>query len=243
MRRPERGRTQALSQLALPLRLADYAVFATFLASGNEPVVAHLRALAGGAGGPGCWLWGGPSTGKTHLLQAVCDAAGDRSAYVPMRLLADAGPAMLDGLASRELVCIDDIGYAAGFADWEQALFRLCNELTESGGRLIASADTAQRECRIDLADLKSRLSSLPTFHLRALDDADRGRALQLRAAHRGLKLPDETASYMIRRSRRDMASLYELLDRLDVESLRAQRRLTVALVRDILRGQGVGPE
>jgi DnaA family protein len=67
--------------------------------------------------------------------------------------------------------------------------------------------------------------------------------ALQLRARHRGLKLPPETASYLIKRSRRDMASLYELLDQLDMESLRAKRRLTIPFVRDVLESRKVDPD
>ena len=66
-------------------------------------------------------------------------------------------------------------------------------------------------------------------------DEADRAAALQLRAGHRGLDLPDETALYLLRRMPRDMASLYALLDRLDLEALRAKRRLTVPFVRDVL--------
>ena len=61
-----------MAQMALPLRLADHAVFASFLASGNESLVATLKELASG-NGAGCWLSGGYATGKTHLLQAVCD--------------------------------------------------------------------------------------------------------------------------------------------------------------------------
>ena len=78
-------------------------------------------------------------------------------------------------------------------------------------------------------------MSQLPAFRLRPLEDVDRGRALQLRARHRGLDLPDDTARYLLTRSRRDMASLYHLLDRLDTEALRAQRRLTIPFVRTIL--------
>ncbi len=225
-----------MSQLVLPLRLADHAVFASFFERGNEPLVATLNELAGGSGGThGCWIWGPASTGKTHLLQAVCDRAGDRSVYLPLSMLAAAGPAILDGLASRELICIDDIESIAGDADWEMALFELFNQLLDTAGQLIVAASTAPRECPIGLQDLASRLSRLPVFRINELDDADRMRALQLRASHRGLDLPDETASYLIKRSRRDMASLYALLDELDLEALRAQRRLTVPFVRDVL--------
>jgi DnaA family protein len=225
-----------MSQLVLPIRLADHAVFESFLAAGNEALVATLGALADRDSDHGCWLWGAPATGKTHLLQAVCERAGDRAVYVPLTLLADAGPAVLDGLARRELVCIDDLDAVLGDEDWEAALFDLCNQLTDSGGQLAVAASAAPRESSIGLADLASRLSRLAVFRVQPLDDEQRIAALQLRATHRGLDLPDESARYLIKRSRRDMASLYELLDKLDLEALRAQRRLTIPFVRDVLR-------
>lgn len=228
-----------MSQLALPLRLADHAVFASFLPNGNEELVALLASIAGDPNESGCWLWGRAATGKTHLLQAVCERAGDRSVYVPLAMLAEAGPGLIDGLESRDVVCIDDIQSIAGHEAWERALFTLYNELIAAGGRLVVAATTAPRECPIELPDLASRLSHLPTYLVQNLADADRAEALQLRATHRGLDLPDETASYLLSRSRRDMASLYDVLDVLDEEALRAQRRLTVPFVRDVLKQMG----
>jgi len=225
-----------MTQLVLPLRLADHAVFASFLDHGNETLVSTLAGLASGGAGQGAWLWGSPATGKTHLLQAVCDQAGDRSVYLPLGMLAAAGPGILEGLASRGLICIDDLDCVAGEDEWEVALFNLFNDLQESGGQLIVSARAAPRECQIVLADLASRMSRLPVFQIRALDEQQRVAALQLRARHRGLELPDDTAAYMLKRSRRDMASLYGLLDKLDLEALRAQRRLTIPFVRDVLQ-------
>lgn len=231
-----------MSQLALPLQLADHAVFASFLGTGNEALVATLSALADGEPGQGCWIRGAPATGKTHLLQAVCDRAGDRSVYLPVAMLVEAGPAILDGLSNRELVCIDDVDCVAGRRDWELALFKLCNELQDNNGQLIVAAGSAPRETGIALADLESRLSRLPVFQLRPLDEQQRAAALQLRASHRGLELPDETAAYLLKRSRRDMRSLYALLDRLDLAALRAKRRLTIPFVRDVMRSLDEAP-
>ncbi len=227
-----------MSQLALPLQLADHAVFASFLDSGNETLVATLADIAVGGEGHGCWLWGAASTGKTHLLQAVCDEAGDRAVYVPLSMFADAGPGILEGLASRELICIDDVDLVAGQAEWEMALFDLSNQVFDAGAQLIVSAASAPRECPIELADLQSRFARLPVFQLRVLDEDERVSALQLRSKHRGLELPDDTARYLLKRSRRDMASLYEVLDRLDREALRAKRRLTIPFIRDVLEGE-----
>ena len=224
-----------MSQLALPLQLADHAVFASFLDNGNETLVATLRDIAAGGEGYGCWLWGAASTDKTHLLQAVCDAAGDRATYVPLSMLADVGPEILEGLASRDLICIDDVDLVAGDSKWEMALFDLSNQIFDAGAQLIVSASSAPRECLIELADLQSRFAKLPVFQIHVLDEDERVSALQLRSRHRGLELPDDTARYLLKRSRRDMASLYDVLDRLDGEALRAKRRLTIPFVRDVL--------
>lgn len=232
-----------MTQLALPLRLADHAVFASFFEHGNESLVATLKAVADGATeSHGSWLWGPPATGKTHLLQAVCESAGDRSVYVPLATFASVGPAIIDGLERREQVCIDDIERVAGDADWEAALFALCNQVFDAGGQLVVASNSAPRESAIKLADLVSRLSLLPVFRVHALDESARAEALRLRARHRGLDLPGETANYLLKRSRRDMASLYELLDKLDGEALRAKRRLTIPFVRDVLTLDDVGP-
>ena len=133
-----------MNQLVLPLRLADHAVFDSFHAAGNEVLVASLIETAAGQVGHGCWLWGGPATGKTHLLQATCDRAGDNSIYIPLSMLGDAGPVILDGLAGRQIVCIDDVDAVAGDADWEAALFDLFNQVlgTQIGNDLFARLET-----------------------------------------------------------------------------------------------------
>jgi len=224
-----------MSQLALPLKLQDHAVFESFWPAGNDAVVAYLRELVAGGTAAGCWLWGQASTGKTHLLQAVCARLGSASIYLPLRELVDTSPELLEGLASRACICVDDIDAAAGRPGWEIGLFRLWNAAVEAGSMLVVAAVAPPRECGFELPDLLSRLGHLPAFHLLPLGEDERPRALQLRASHRGLELPDETARYLLKRSRRDMTSLYELLDRLDSEALKAQRRLTIPFVRDVI--------
>lgn len=224
-----------MTQLALPLQLADHAVFDSFLDIGNETLVATLRQLGSTTTHGGCWLWGSASTGKTHLLQAVCDTLGDRAIYLPMSVLNDAGPGVLDGLTSRDVICIDDIDAIIGREDWESALFALLNQAADWHVQLVIAALAAPREQAVKLPDLQSRFMRLPVFQVRELDDAARAAALQLRSKHRGLTLPDDTAQYLLRRSQRDMRSLYELLDRLDREALRAKRRLTIPFVRSVL--------
>jgi DnaA-homolog protein len=229
-----------VSQLALPLSLKDRGVFESFWDAANEPLIAFLISLADSGAShagtrTGCWLWGGAATGKTHLLHAVCERLGDNAVFVPLDQLLHAGPAVLDGLASRRCVCLDNIDAAAGDDAFELALFALLNDIADRDAVLVVSAKAAPRDSGFRLADLHSRLSRLPVFHVQPLDEAGRIEALKLRAKHRGLDLPDETARFLLSRSRRDMTSLYRLLDKLDAEALIAQRRLTIPFVRDVL--------
>jgi DnaA family protein len=224
-----------MSQLALPLKLADHAVFDSFYAAGNESVVASLEALAGSRQGGGAWIWGRGTTGKTHLLQAVCARAGDEAMFLPMREFRAGSPSLIEGLETRSVLCLDDLDAVAGKDAWERALFRLYNAQAERGHRVVIATTGSPRECDFRLPDLESRLRLLPVFRLSALDDGERAAALRLRAKHRGLELPEDTASYLLKRSRRDMKSLYTLLDTLDSAALSQQRRLTVPFVRGVL--------
>ncbi len=223
-----------MSQLALPIRLDDHAVFATFHRIGNEEAVDALEQIARGAPG-GVWLSGPPATGKTHLLQALCERSGDDAVYLSAELVASAGTAMLEGLESRRVIAIDDVDRLLGDPDFETALFSLYNLAIEHGSSVVVSASAPRRELDVLLPDLESRFAQLPAFRLTALDETERLAALRLRASHRGLELPMETAQYLMSRARRDMGSLYLLLDKLDDEALRAQRRLTIPFVRTVL--------
>lgn len=224
-----------MSQLALPLQLEDHAVFESFWPAGNDALLAYLTDVCSHGASPGCWIWGAGATGKTHLLQAVSDRTGDRSVYIPLPLFSASGSGVLEGLAQRQFICLDDIDTIAGNTEWEHALFALCNQAQDSGGILIIAASSTARECGFDLRDLESRFARLPPFHIRPLVDAERIKALQLRARLRGLELPAETANYLLTRRKRDMASLYALLDKLDLEALKAQRRLTIPFVKTVL--------
>ncbi|MEJ2516063.1 MAG: DnaA regulatory inactivator Hda [Gammaproteobacteria bacterium] len=222
-----------MRQLPLAVRLDDAALFSTYHAGPNAEAVAFLRRVLD-VPGPVAWLRGPAASGKTHLLQATC-AATPGSAYLPADDLLCLEPAVLDGWEERSLVCLDDVDRLAGRDDWEVALFGLFNRLSEAGRRLVVSGQSAPSASGFRLPDLASRLAWGAVFRLQPLGDEDKLRALQLRAAHRGLDLPEDTGRYLLRRLPRDMAQLCGWLDRLDTASLAAQKRLTIPFVREVL--------
>jgi DnaA family protein len=216
------------------MRLHDRAVFGSFLAGGNGLALAAARQLAAGGGDALLYLHGAGGTGRSHLLQAVC-AAVPGAGYFPLAQLQEIGPGVLEGAAQLPAIAIDDLDLVAGDANWEQRLFGLFNDCLACGTRLVVAATVPAAHLGVSLPDLRSRLASMPQFALRPLDEAQQREALRLRAAQRGIELPEETLLYLQRRFARDMGRLHELLDRLDLASLAEQRRLTVPFIRDVL--------
>lgn len=207
---------------------------------GNAEAVHHVqRAAAGEVGAEQfLFLWGSSSVGKSHLLQAACQYAAENQcavAYLPMAELIDLSAEIFDGLEQMSMVCLDDAQLIAGKPEWEEALFHFYNRVRDAGGSLLVTANAAPSALKVGLPDLQSRLSWGPVLRLNELDDADKVSALQLRAKGRGFELPDEVAQFLMRRTARDMASLFVLLDKLDEASLAQQRKLTIPFVRNLL--------
>ena len=227
-----------MQQLPLGVRLPDRALFESFLPGRNTEALAHARSIAAGEARGVTWLSGPGGAGKTHLLQAICAAAGARAraGYVPLKQVAHLGAEVLDGLGQLACLCLDDLESVAGNLVWERRLFGLVHESEEAGGALVVAANAPPALLHWALPDLGSRCAAGAVFALRALEEAEQQAALALRARLRGLELPEETWQWLRRRYPRDMRRLYELLDTLDEAALAAQRRLTVPFIRDVLR-------
>jgi DnaA family protein len=228
-------------QLLLGVRLRDSSVFASYYAGPNGAAVDILKSLAPGVLPPCIFLQGGPGTGKSHLLQAVCAQIASRQlrgAYLPLEEVSHMGPELLSGWGELDVVCIDDVERVAGDAAWNRALFALHQQLEEHRGRLLVASSLAPGALRMTLPDLASRLAGGIVLTLHALSETEQIGALQLHAQLRGFELPEETATFMLRRLPRDMATLCRVLDELDEASLIAQRRLTVRFVNEVLKAR-----
>lgn len=225
-------------QLALSVGLRDDATLGNFYPGDNPLAVRAVEELTRGRQSDGVYLWGASGSGGTHLLQAAChDAAtaGRQSLYLPVEQVVEYGPAVLEGLESLDLVCIDHLQRLAGRADWEEGLFHLFNRLRDNGRGLLMAADRPPRQLPVELPDLASRLGWGLVLQLNVLDDEAKVRALQLRAGQRGFQLGDEVAQYILHRSPRQTSALFALLDRLDRASLSAKRRVTIPFIKETL--------
>ena len=220
-------------QLTLGIHLRDGATYDNYFVGNNEAVVHNLKLQ----NEPYVFLFGENGTGKSHLLQAACHQAGKDGLPVAYLPLTEEGlmPAMFDGLENMSLIALDDIQVVMGNEAWEIALFNLYNRVRETGSNMVFSSTLPLASLNIKLADLKSRLSWGPTYQLMALTDKEKQQALQQRAKNRGLDLTDEVVLYLLKRSPRDMNSLFTLFEKLDNASMVEKRKLTIPFIKDYL--------
>jgi len=239
---PTAGRAPAgQRQLALQFPLSSHYRFDNYIVGANCELVRRLEQMqVEDAGFRGCFLFGAPGVGRTHLLQAACHRQASRGGgraggiYLP---LADSmvTAELLDGLEGLALVALDDVEAWIGDASREAALLALYQGLLASGGRLLVSAGVAAAQLDFRYPDLASRLRGLPAYQLRELDDRGKGRVLERLARERGLELTDSVLDFWLARSSRSMADLLSQFERLDAAAMAAQRRVTVPLVKQVL--------
>jgi DnaA family protein len=208
--------------------------FSSFLpGAGNVELLAYLRGFRTGKD-LFCVLWGQNGVGKTHLLQALCQAE-PQALYLPLGQLRDYGPDVLDGLAGHPLLVLDDLDAGVGQPAWEERLFQLCNTALNERGKLCCSSTIAPAALPFALADLRSRLQLAVTFEVQPADDTTRATLLQQLARRRGMELKHDVAEYLLNRHQRDLPALLAVLDQLDRSSLAEQRRLTIPFIKEQL--------
>lgn len=224
-------------QLPLGLRFPAHQRFDAFHAGDhNVAAVASVAHAARDRRAPWVFVSGPEGSGKTHLLIAACQEAGSaRAQYLPLAALGGQAEAALSALDDFDLVCFDDVQAIAAHRDIQVGLFDAFNRAKARGATLLFAARQPAARLPIELPDLSSRLSSCVQSTLRPLDEATRRQVLRERARARGVELDDAVLDFLFRRHSRDLGSLFELLDRLDRESLAQQRRVTVPFLRRII--------
>jgi DnaA-homolog protein len=220
------------------IRLQDTATFDNFYAVGNNLGVYSFLQSFFLTEEIYVYLWGNLGAGCSHLLQACChmaDAMGKNVMYIPLAEYDAFTPEIFDNLETMDIVALDDLHKIAKQLIWEEAVFHLFNRLRNEGKKLLIAGNNPPNQLGMLLPDLVSRLSWGTVFRVHALSDAEKIQALQLRAKHRGIKLPEEVANFLLRHYSRSSADLFNALDTLDLASLAEQRKLTIPFVKTVL--------
>lgn len=217
-----------MRQLTLDVRPSVEPGLADWETGANTALVAALRRQAQADDGSVLYLWGETGCGKTHLLRAIC--AETHSARRPATYVAaGAGPLA----AADHLLAIDDVDQ---LDDASQAdLFRLLIAARERHATLVLAGNAPPQALPLR-EDVRTRIGQGLTFRINPLNDAEKAALIKRQATLRGINLEDELIEYLLRHGRRDLAWLMTVLDALDEASLTQGRRVTLPLLRDLLR-------
>ncbi len=221
-----------MKQLALDIGLGTGPTLANFFAGPNEAALKHLQLwVSNPLRSPvPVYLWGDSASGKTHLLKAVREALREQGASVGWLDSSLLEPPEYEEHWS--MVLIDDVQHFT--AVQQHAAFNwFVNAQTHQRGVLCAGqlppADLKLRE------DLRTRLGWGHVFHLQVLTETERRAVLRQEADARGVFLGDDVMDFMLSRFSRDLGSLMQLLEQLDVYALQSKRAITIPLIKAML--------
>ena len=225
-------------QQPLPLYKTADKTFDDFIAENNEQTLHAIKEWSRGAGPWFVLIWGETGVGKSHLLQAALREhmnAKSQTMFVPLKLVREMGPEILNELGRLDAVGIDDVDQAVGNREWESALFSLFNALSENSAKLIVSATNNPRFGQFSLPDLQSRLCSGLSYPLRDLDDEQKKQYLLNRAQKGDMAMPSQVADFIVTHHGRNMHELSALFEKLDTATLSAGRALSIPFVKEVI--------
>ncbi len=247
-------REHRLNQIILS---PDYS-FATFV-TGPENNLAHAASVAV-ANQPGTaynplFIHGGVGLGKTHLLQAICQASVQRDPNMRICYLScerfvndfldSVQSAQMNEFRARyrniDLLVIDDIQFLAKRERTQEEFFHTFNELYQAKKQIVLSSDRPPSEIKELEERLVSRFQwglvadvSKPSYETRVA-------IVRAKARLRGLELPDDVINCIAERIASNARELEGAISTLQANADARQQPITAELAYEVL-GHG-GPD
>lgn len=188
-------------QLELDLEIKQDASISDFAGPGWLAIIDVIRQLHMGLIQQ-LYLYGERDTGKTHLLQAICESfreVNQSVIYLSMRELLETDPMILSALENKDVLAIDDIDAIADYPNWQEAVFHLINLANEFGSILIFASRFPANELEFSFKDLVSRLAKSANFALPSGHDiVDRSALLNAILTRRNWHFDQRIIDYLL---------------------------------------------
>ncbi len=219
-----------MNQLIFDFAERGYPGFDKFLGTENAELVYVLQHKHD----PFIYVWGEEGAGKSHLLRAwVAQAldAGKKAVYIDA-----AATPLTEAAFEAEYLAIDQIEKLGN--EEQSLLFAVFNRFRNSGkGFLLLSSEHTPQQLVIR-EDLRTRMAYCLVYEVKPLTDQEKIDALVSMAAARQVTIDPEIFEYLLNHWRRDMDSLMQMLDTLDNYAVTMGKRITLPLLRQLLKQQ-----
>lgn len=176
----------------------------------------------------GCIIMGPKGVGKTHLLNVSRQFFDDADEVLVIKNIFDLPPVK----SEIKYLLVDNIS-ELNF-EQQELLFHWYNHLKDCNGKLVIVLDKTIDEI-VSLKDLKSRMMTLQQAILDYPNDKDLEIFILKQAFDRQIEIANDVLSYMILRIERNFNKAEELIDKIDEESLREKRKITVPFIKEFL--------
>tara|TARA_B100000579_G_scaffold429026_1_gene440143 strand:- start:273 stop:959 length:687 start_codon:yes stop_codon:yes gene_type:complete len=187
------------------------------------------------------FLYGLEKTGKTFLLQSLCNYyfnEGKTSLFMPLNEVRGLGSQITESLENLDLICIDDIDLIASDDSWEIAIFNLINSCLLTNCRLVFCSSFNPSNINFELKDLISRIKKINHIELSPVKTNNLPSAIKFIANSRSINLDEREIDYLITYSERSIANLINIIERLDGLSMELKRKITVPLIKEIIQAE-----
>jgi len=184
------------------------------------------------------FIYGTKESGKTFLLQAMCNSyssVSKSSLYIPLKKVMNYGIEIFDSLENLDLICVDGIEEAISKIEWEKAIFNLINKALISESRLILTSAKDLKSLNFLLPDLESRIRKIQSYELYPINDKDIFNALKYISKLTSINLGDKEAKYLVTYSQRNISNLVHILESLDQLSMEMKRKITISLIKEVI--------
>ena len=184
------------------------------------------------------FIYGTKQSGKTFLLQAMCNSYSSMcksSLYVPLKKVMNYSVEIFESLENIDLICIDGIEQVISIIEWEKEIFNLINKALISKSRLILTSSKDLKSLNFSLPDLESRIKKIQSYELYPIDDKDIIDALKYISQFKSINLGDKEAKYLVTYSQRDISNLIQILESLDQLSMEMKRKITIPLIKEVI--------
>ena len=184
------------------------------------------------------FIYGTKESGKTFLLQAMCNSyssVSKSSLYIPLKKVMNYGVEIFESLENIDLICVDGIEEAISKIEWEKAIFNLINKALISETRLILTSSKNLKSLNFSLPDLESRIRKIQGYELHPINDKDIFDALKYISKLTSINLGDKEAKYLVTYSQRNISNLVHILESLDQLSMEMKRKITIPLIKEVI--------
>ncbi len=187
------------------------------------------------------FLYGLKKTGKTYLLQSLCNYyfnKGRTSLFIPLKEVKDLGSQITESLENLDLICIDDVDLIAGDNLWEKAIFNLINDCLLTDCRLVFCSSFNPSNINLELKDLMSRIKKINHIEIFPVQSNNLTNAIKFISNSRSINLGEREINYLITYSERSIANLVNIIKKLDDLSMELKRKINVPLIKEVIQAE-----